>query len=184
MYTIHDRFRAVIRRNTSETRKWSELEALTGIPATSWQKAYNAKQRPTAEMLEAISRLWPEFAFWLVTGISDAKNGHVACVNGRSKQFYPERPCSLRNAAKPYFTQLIDMFRHCYGEGAGWESGASERAAQVQLLKLEVARDAERQAFSEIEPSSTEVLNLARDSYDRALESDWLSGLPLDTDNC
>ena len=29
MNAIHDRFRAVIRRNTSETRKWSELEALT-----------------------------------------------------------------------------------------------------------------------------------------------------------
>lgn len=133
-------------------------------------------------MLEAISRLWPEFAFWLVTGVSDAKNGHVACVNGRSKQFYPERPCSLRNAAKPYFSQLVDMLRRCYGDGATWDDEASERDAQVQLLKLEVARDAERRALSEVEPSSTEVLNLARDSYARALESDWLSGLPMDAD--
>jgi len=175
VYSIQDRFRAVIHRNTSETRRWSELEALTGIPATSWQKAFNAKQRPTAEMLESVAQLWPEFAFWLATGVTDAKNGHVACVNGVSKQFYPERPSSQRNAAKPYFNQLIEMFRRSYGEGPGWLDAATERDAQVQLLKLEVARDAERLAFSEVEPSSTEVLNLARESYKQALDDDWLS---------
>uniref|UniRef100_UPI001ABBF396 hypothetical protein n=2 Tax=Pseudomonas TaxID=286 RepID=UPI001ABBF396 len=62
MQDIQDRFRAVIRHNTSDTRRYAELEALTGIPAASWNKAYNERQRPTAEMLQAIARQWPEYA--------------------------------------------------------------------------------------------------------------------------
>ncbi|PQP07986.1 hypothetical protein C5615_37005 [Burkholderia cepacia] len=29
-------------------------------------------------MLEALARRWPEYAFWLATGLTDAANGHVS----------------------------------------------------------------------------------------------------------
>jgi hypothetical protein len=34
------------------------------------------RQRPTWEMIELVGRTWPEFAFWLVTGIDDPEHGH------------------------------------------------------------------------------------------------------------
>lgn len=178
MYSIQERFRSVILKNTSDKRRWSELEALTGIAATSWQKAFNLKQRPTSEMLEAVARLWPCFAFWLVTGVTDAKNGHVACgYYSAGTQFYPERPHVPRNAARPYFDHLLDMFRRCYGDGPSWGDEVLEKDAFVSLLRLEVARDAESQALSETEPNSGDVLRQARDSYQQALEGGLTAAL-------
>ncbi|MDE3736404.1 hypothetical protein PSH28_07360 [Pseudomonas resinovorans] len=171
MDNIVDRFRAVIRQNTSDKRRWAELEALTEIPATSWNKAFNGKQRPTIEMVQAVARLWPEYAFWLATGVTDAKHGHISCRNGALRQFYPERSFSPRNAAKPYFAQLIDSFNRTYGDSNPYESDIEENEARVQLARLEVAREAEEQALNEIDGTSAiEALKKARGALKSATE--------------
>lgn len=167
MNSITERFQAIIRLNTSETRRWSEMEAFTDIPASSWQKAFNGKQRPTAEMLQAVARQWPGFAFWLITGVTDAKHGHVSCYGRRLGSFYPERPYALRNNAQPYFVQLVELFDHCYGARAAYESASQEKEAMVKLARLELARDAEELSLRESEgESSMDALKSAR----RALE--------------
>lgn len=63
---------------TDERRRLKQLEEETGIPDRQWKHVWALKQRPTAHMLEALARRWPEYAFWLVSGISDAPNGHVS----------------------------------------------------------------------------------------------------------
>jgi len=77
-YNIADRMQAIIDATTSEGRRFKTLEELSGIAAVSWRKAYLRGQRPTAEMIEAIAKAWPQFAFWLTTGISDPDYGHIA----------------------------------------------------------------------------------------------------------
>lgn len=79
--SLLDRFRAIIDWETSETRRWKELEEISGIATHSWQKAYLGKQRPTSDMLEAIAQKWPKYAFWLMTGITDLKSRNV-CPEG------------------------------------------------------------------------------------------------------
>lgn len=171
MDNIVDRFKAVIRQNTSDKRRWAELEALTEIPATSWNKAWNGKQRPTAEMLQAVARLWPEYAFWLATGVTDAKHGHISCRMGAPRQFYPERPYAPRNAAKPYFAQLIESFNRTYGDGNPYESEIEEKEATVQLRRLEVAREAEELALNELDGTSAiEALKKAQTALQLASE--------------
>lgn len=147
MQHIQDRFREVIRQNTSEIRRFAELEALTGIPATSWNKTFNNKQKPSAEMIQAIAQLWPEYAFWLATGVTDARNGHISCRDGARRQFYPERACAPRRAAKPYFTQLIEMFRRKYGDMPLYPSELMEREAETELARLDLSREGEDQAL-------------------------------------
>ena len=162
MNSINERFQAVIRRNTSETRRWSELEAFTGIPASSWQKAFHGKQRPTADMLQAVARQWPSLAFWLVTGVTDAKHGHVSCCGDRSGSFYPERPTAARLNAQPYFLQLIEIFEHCYGHRPPYQGPALEKEALVKLARLELARDSEELSLREA--SAESAMDALRDA--------------------
>jgi hypothetical protein len=79
-YSITDRLVAIIDAQTLEARRFKALEELSGIAAVSWRKAYLRGQRPTSEMLEALAKTWPQYAFWLVTGITDPDYGHVAPV--------------------------------------------------------------------------------------------------------
>lgn len=152
MKDIHDRFREVIRHNTSEARRFADLQALTGIPATSWNKTYNQKQKPSAEMIQAIAQLWPEYAFWLATGVTDARNGHISCRDGVSQHFLPERSCAPRHLAKPYFRQLIEMFRRQYGDKDPYPTEVMAREAETELARLELARESEDQALRAADP--------------------------------
>lgn len=84
MADITTRLDTLIRAMTSDRRRAKELEALTGIPGTSWKNVLSSKQRPTCHMIEAAAKQWPEHAFWLATGLTDAKYGHSA-VHNREK---------------------------------------------------------------------------------------------------
>jgi hypothetical protein len=178
MDDIFERFKTVIRQNTAENRRWVELAELTDIPATSWNKAVNGKQRPTAEMIEAVGCLWPEYVFWMITGVTDAKHGHVSCRYKPGKAFYPERHYVIRNAAKRYFAQLIDSFERTYGDGEPYENHVEELEAKIQLAELEVAREAEDNALCEIEKTAIEALRDLRARLDVALKAAE-NGTPL-----
>jgi hypothetical protein len=75
---LSSRLKAVVTEQTTDYRRFKQLEDLTSIPADTWKSWYHGRQRPTAEMIEAAGKEWPEYAFWLTTGISDPDYGHVA----------------------------------------------------------------------------------------------------------
>ena len=72
------RVKEVMRSVTSDRRRLKELEEETGIPSGNWKNVWNGNQRPTAHMIEALARRWPQYAFWLVSGITDEAFGHTA----------------------------------------------------------------------------------------------------------
>lgn len=72
------RVKEVMRSVTTERRRLKELEEETGIPSSNWKNVWNGNQRPTAHMIEALCRRWPQYAFWLATGITDEAFGHTA----------------------------------------------------------------------------------------------------------
>ncbi len=47
--------------------------SLSLIKSVEWKR-----QRPTAELIEAICRTWPQFAYWLVTGDSEPNHEHIS----------------------------------------------------------------------------------------------------------
>ena len=81
MDTISERFKILIETRIQTHRRYANLERDSGIKAISWRSATNGTQRPTAEMLQAISRQFPENAFWLVTGYTDSQHGHLSPTN-------------------------------------------------------------------------------------------------------
>lgn len=168
-----ERFQAVIRHHTTDTRRWTELEKLSEIPAASWNRAFSGKQRPTADMLQTIARLWPEYIFWLMTGVTDAEHGHVACRrSSRSgKSFYPERPLRQRKAAKKYFLHLIHMFTRMYGDEEVYESDSEELQAHVELTLLKMARRNEENVLNDTEAPIEDVLKSHQLALQHALTS-------------
>jgi len=153
MNTIRERLRAVLEHNTDERGRFAELENLTQISANSWKSFWHGRQRPTCDMIEAVCFRWPQHAFWLSTGITDAKYGHV---DAQGKSSFPERPRAKRNSAERYWEMATTMF--------GWEkhkesndgavdeySAISENNDKIQLLELEIGRNAEQQALAGIE---------------------------------
>lgn len=101
--TICDRMMLIIKEKTSDRRRWKELEEISGITAKTWQNFGRSKQRATAEMVEAISKEWPEYAFWLTTGLSDPSYGHVGPTE---KCGYPKHGSALETTNRYFRTAL------------------------------------------------------------------------------
>lgn len=51
-----------------KTKAFAELEKCTGINARAWAHTYHERTKASAEQLEKICELFPEYALWLMTG--------------------------------------------------------------------------------------------------------------------
>lgn len=78
MKNINDRFRNLVMQVTSDSRRYKELEELTGISGSTWKTFWTRGGFPSAQMLEAINVKFPQYAFWLATGIKDSEYGHLS----------------------------------------------------------------------------------------------------------
>ena len=74
--SISTRLKLVIYCNTKEKRRFPQLENLTGIPQATWRSWWKHGVVPSGALVEAVAKQWPEFAYWLVTGMTDIDCGH------------------------------------------------------------------------------------------------------------
>ena len=113
---------------------WEKLSQLPGIPSARWRSAFSRKQKPTSAMIESIAHLWPKYAFWLVTGVTDAANGHVAPLTALT---FPEFLHAEQPGADAYFGKAIALAKRLYEEGAvDLESDEARLAAVERTLPL------------------------------------------------
>lgn len=80
---MKDRIVEIIEHVTDPHRKFKQFEELTGIGARKWQNLAQGKQRANDEMLEAIGKAFPQYAYWLVTGKTDEEHGHTSPILDR-----------------------------------------------------------------------------------------------------
>lgn len=59
-------------------KKPKELEQLTGIDRMSWSNLKRRMIRVHGEHIEAAATLWPEYAYWLVTGKTQPEVGNIS----------------------------------------------------------------------------------------------------------
>ncbi|MCE3602699.1 hypothetical protein LXA47_03650 [Massilia sp. P8910] len=121
MKKLAERMKTLIASNTVELKKYKELEELTGITTATWRSWWNRGGAPSGEMIEAVSRIWPEYAFWLVTGISDSNHGHDR----------PDMSTSFRRR-----TAARDLFLARIAEGEWLEKNEFTREDQEQYLNV------------------------------------------------
>lgn len=75
---ITDRLLEIVEAETDPRNRFKILEEETGIAKNSWTAVWHRRQRPTAEMIEAIAKRWPDYAFWLACGDTEPERGHIA----------------------------------------------------------------------------------------------------------
>lgn len=93
---------------------WERLADVTQIASRRWRKIYAREHRVTSDMFEALAKAFPQYAFWLATGITDTTNGHVA---PRTAQCFPERLYVQSPLADRYFRSALTLNRRLYEEG-------------------------------------------------------------------
>ena len=102
MEKLGDRLRQLVAAKTDDRLRYVQMESTTGISADLWKNFWFARKKADAEMIEAVSRAWPEHALWLATGITDVQFGHLAAVpeatypEGKPKQGMPASAEYLR----------------------------------------------------------------------------------------
>ncbi len=79
---ITERLNAVIEE---ERANRPFLEKQTGIKAKRWTNVQSGQAKAYAEEVEAISKIWPEYAYWLVTGKEIIDAGQISPLTKRLK---------------------------------------------------------------------------------------------------
>jgi hypothetical protein len=78
MTTIGDRLKTLLISAIAERGRFKSLEQLTQIKEQHWKNWWYGQQRPYDLMIQAIARLWPEYALWIATGIDDPEQGQFS----------------------------------------------------------------------------------------------------------
>lgn len=152
---LQARLLEIIKASASETRRYKEMEELTGIPGDRWKALYLGRQRPTSEMIEALCQARPEFAFWLSTGLTDPDHGHVAPGDNG----YPRKSVPMQNSAA-YF-QAIKVARALAQQGL--QEWAEKRlGADAQEMSATFNRDKMLRYMSDIGDTPVELSALRR----------------------
>lgn len=76
--TIPERLKLVIELRVPIKRRFPALEAQTGINENTWRTWWTRGSVPSAALVEAVGKAWPEFALWLCIGFTDSDHGHIA----------------------------------------------------------------------------------------------------------
>lgn len=74
--TLSTRMKLAIYAELEGKRRFPKLEALTGIPINTWRSWWKNGSNPSGALVEALAKLWPQYAYWLVTGNTDIRCGH------------------------------------------------------------------------------------------------------------
>jgi hypothetical protein len=108
---LTERLRALVGHIAPTTRRFVALEEATGIKAETWRTWWNRGGKASADMIQGIGEAWPEYAFWLVTGVDDSSHGH--------KDPTAEKKLMERDAARNLFLHKMYVRKWC--EENSWD---------------------------------------------------------------
>lgn len=111
---LTERLRSLVERVAPATRRFVALEEATGIKAETWRTWWNRGGKASADMIQGVGIAWPEYAFWLVTGVDDSSHGH--------KDPTAEKILMDRDAARNLFLHKMYVRKWC--EENSWDVNA------------------------------------------------------------
>lgn len=121
---------------------WKRLAESTGLPSARWRNFFSGNQNATPGMIEAAAKLWPEYAFWLATGVTDAINGHVAPANVLT---FPERPYNQSVWPNFYFRKEIELNAMLFDRANIDCSDPIKRRSAIVRMRAALGDPAERE---------------------------------------
>jgi hypothetical protein len=123
---INGRMKLLIEGKLPKYGRFQELERLTTIKSTTWQTWARGRQRPTDRMIEAVACLWPEHAYWLVTGDELPLEGMPSPISELSREQKTLVEFTARTLAMR-LTIRNELTAHLANLGVGVEEGNDEQ---------------------------------------------------------
>lgn len=166
-YTTEGRLRQVIQRVTNGKTDWKNLEEQTGVPAEKWRNFHRGQTKVSVEMIEAVATKWPQYAFWLVTGINDFMYGHTQPFWKGEKTDEPGVPLRERTAAWDLFRKEIEYKQWCRVHGTKQEPIEDEAhwtriSFWSDLIDLEKLRIEQQATIAKLNQKDEGEINKAR----------------------
>lgn len=75
-----------------ERVKMPWLSEQTGVNAGKWHKIKRRENEMKASELEALSKVWPEYAYWLTTGLELPEAGQISPMTKRAHELSKTAP--------------------------------------------------------------------------------------------
>lgn len=105
---LRERLMALLREVTTDARRYKELEELTDIASDRWKAVFMGRQRPTLEMVEFTAKLWPDYAYWLVTGDTEPEYGNIAPQTASCEFLSRGEPNEWRTKERRYKQEFLN----------------------------------------------------------------------------
>lgn len=74
---VKSRMRLLILAKTPDKKRFEALGHLTGLSDATWRTWWRRDTAPSGVLIESIAKCWPEYAFWLVTGLDGTQVDHL-----------------------------------------------------------------------------------------------------------
>lgn len=158
---INGRMKLLIEGKLPKYGRFQELERLTTIKSTTWQTWARGRQRPTDRMIEAIACLWPEHAYWLVTGDELPHEGMPSPISELSREQKTLAEFTARTLAMR-LTIRNELTAHLATLGVGVEEGSDEQVT--------VAVDNFMHRLNHVSQAGEDVAKINDDQY---WEKEW-----------
>lgn len=134
--------RLVILSQTPEKRRFPILESLTGVSENTWRTWWNRGGTPSGALVEGVGRAWPEFAFWLTTGLTDVEYGHrIPKMPVELDGYINNYPETTLREDRIYAAQYFKVCKEMQdADNASFEKGERQGMPQHQREILENTR--------------------------------------------
>ncbi|WP_413443982.1 hypothetical protein [Herbaspirillum frisingense] len=147
--SVRKRLQQIVAAEVPEKGRFGWLEEQTGIPRATWQSLYRRETAsPSGEMIQAIGRLFPRYAFWLATGLTDSHYGHT--LPRHSKSFPEGHVGNWHKRFDDYFSHCMEMQMKVYGSEAPYV-GDEYQDAVAMMFHLHWLRNKEIEMLKESE---------------------------------
>lgn len=149
--SVRDRLLHILWFEVPEKGRYGWLETHTGIARTTWQNFFTrSNATPSGDMIQAVARLYPRYAFWLASGLTDQEFGHTYPRSAMAK-CYPELLYESRKRFDDYFQHCMDMQMAKYDSNTAIYAMQENIDAQRKLEHLARLREIEIAALREEE---------------------------------
>jgi hypothetical protein len=149
---VGHRLGQIITSETEEKGRFTWLERKTEIGRKTWHTWWIRSSMPSGNMIEAAGRLWPQYAFWLCTGMTDEQYGHTMPNLAMCKNFPEYKNINTRDKFQEYFYFCMHMQNKLYGDSQnfGYEKETMGEAYK-ELKRRQILRNQQMQSLNELE---------------------------------
>ena len=84
-FGIDKRLKTLIDMLGNPRDRYNWLAEITQIKSVTWKNFLIGRKKADGNMIEALSKHWPQHAFWLTTGLEDRCLGHVSPTRDEAK---------------------------------------------------------------------------------------------------